>query len=185
VGHNGAGKSTLLGIVARTVYPTYGEVRVTGRVCPLLALGAGFHPDLTGRENIRLNASLLGVTEEDIDQRFDEVVEFSELKPFLDMPLQSYSSGMWVRLGFAVAVFAEPDVFLVDEVLAVGDKDFQQKCLDRMLELRESRTTFLVVSHNPDHIRLLCDRVVWIEHGVVRADGRVDEILPAYQEAKA
>jgi ABC-type polysaccharide/polyol phosphate transport system ATPase subunit len=181
IGHNGAGKSTLLGIVAGTVYPTSGAVSVTGRVCALLELGAGFHPDLTGRENIRLNASLLGLTRDETETKFDDIVAFSELEAFLDTPMRKYSSGMWVRLGFAVAVCARPDVMIVDEVLAVGDRDFQQKCLARIRELKDAGTAFLVVSHNADHLRFLCDRVLWIENGESRRDGPIEEVLREYE----
>ena len=183
VGNNGAGKSTLLGIVAGTVHPTRGRVSTAGRLCALLELGAGFHPDLTGRENIYLNASLLGLSRREACERFDEIVAFSELESFLETPLRKYSSGMWVRLGFAVAVCASPDVMIVDEVLAVGDQDFQEKCLARIQELKQRRTTFLVVSHNLAHVRYLCSRVVWIEHGRIRADGPAGQILEAYEHS--
>jgi len=183
VGHNGAGKSTLLGIVAGTVFPTTGTVRVSGRVCALLELGAGFHPDLTGRENIYLNASLLGLNREQTEARFDTIVEFSELGAFLDMPMWQYSSGMWMRLGFAVASVAEPDILIIDEILAVGDSDFRKKCLGRIRELRQKQTTFLFVSHNADHIRFLCDRAVWIEHGVTKSQGPVADVLDAYEQS--
>lgn len=184
VGHNAAGKSTLLGIVAGTVFPTTGEVEVTGRVCALLELGAGFHPDLTGRENVILNASLLGLNRREVEDRFEEIVAFAELEEFIDQPLRTYSSGMWIRLGFSVAVFAEPEILIIDEVLAVGDKDFQQKCIDRILKLKEEGTTFLFVSHAPDHVRLLCDRGIWIEHGVIEGDGDVETVLRLYEYTK-
>jgi len=183
VGHNGAGKSTLLGIVAGTIFPTTGAARTRGRLCALLELGAGFHPDLTGRENIHLNASLLGMTREQTEARFEEIVEFSELRSFLDMPMWQYSSGMWMRLGFAVASVADPEIMIVDEILAVGDADFRKKCLRRIQELKEKQTTFLFVSHNSDQIRFLCNRAVWIEHGEVRRDGPVGEVLDAYEQS--
>lgn len=184
IGHNGAGKSTLLGIVAGTVYPTRGRAEVNGRVCALLELGAGFHPDLTGRENVFLNASLLGLSRQEVEERFQWIVDFSELRDFIDSPMRTYSSGMWVRLGFSVAVFAEPEILIVDEVLAVGDKDFQQKCCDRIMELKNRGTTFLLVSHNATHIEFLCDRTIWIEHGVVKADGPAMEVVEQYENQK-
>ena len=184
IGHNGAGKSTLLGIVAGTIYPTLGRARITGRVSALLELGAGFHPDLTGRENVFLNASLLGMSRQQAEERFDRIVGFSELEEFIDSPIRTYSSGMWMRLGFAVAVFVEPEILIVDEVLAVGDADFQAKCCARILELKARGTTFLFVSHSEEQIRFLCSRVIWIEHGVVVADGGVEEVLRAYEQAR-
>lgn len=182
VGHNGAGKSTLLGLVAGTIYPTSGVVQVSGRVSALLELGAGFHPDLSGRENIYLNASLLGMSHEEAQERYDWIVRFSELGDFIDAPIRTYSSGMWVRLAFAVAVFVEPEILIVDEVLAVGDADYQTKCCHRILELKQKGVTFLLVSHSPAHLRFLCSRVIWIEHGQVVADGPVQDVLSAYEK---
>lgn len=180
IGRNGAGKSTLLGMIAGTVYPTLGRVAVTGRVGALLELGAGFHPDLTGRENISLNASLLGLQRPQIEARFDRIVEFSGLEEFIDVPLRNYSSGMQVRLGFSVAAHTDPEILLLDEVFAVGDKEFQQKCLDRMEQFRSQRKTMLFVGHNLETLQGICERAVWIEHGRVRADGAFEEIRRSY-----
>jgi ABC-type polysaccharide/polyol phosphate transport system ATPase subunit len=180
IGHNGAGKSTLLGMVAGTIHPTSGSVRTRGRVCALLELGAGFHPDLTGKENVFLNASLLGLSEAEAEERFEWIVDFAELRDFIDQPIRTYSSGMWVRLGFAVAVLADPEILIVDEVLAVGDADFQRKCMNRIMEMKQKGTTFLLVSHSADIIRFLCERAVWIEHGVVKQDGPAGYVLDCY-----
>jgi len=180
VGGNGAGKSTLLGLLAGTVYPTRGSISVSGRVGALLELGAGFHPDLTGRENIYLNASLLGLQKPQVDARFDRIVAFSGLEEFIDVPLRTYSSGMQVRLGFSVAAHTDPEIMLLDEVFAVGDQEFQHKCLDKMEEFRAQRKTMLFVGHNLETLRGICVRAVWIEHGRVRADGPFDEVHGKY-----
>jgi ABC-type polysaccharide/polyol phosphate transport system ATPase subunit len=180
VGRNGAGKSTVLEVVAGTIHPTEGTVRVTGRVAALLDLGAGFHADLTGRENIYLNASIFGLSRRDVDERFDAIVAFAELGEFIDFPLRGYSSGMVLRLGFAVAAHVDAEVLLVDEVLAVGDERFQQKCLARIQKFRAEGRTLVFVSHALDQVKSLCDRAVWIDHGVVRADGSAAEIVARY-----
>lgn len=183
MGGNGAGKSTTLGIVARTIRPTSGAVEVYGRVGALLELGAGFHPDLTGRENIYLNASLLGLGRDEVERQFRKIVAFSELFDFIDVPLRNYSSGMQVRLGFSVAIHIQPDILLMDEVFAVGDAHFQRKCIERVMAFKEAGKTLLFVSHNPDSVRRLCERVIWLDHGRVRADGPTDDILKAYAQA--
>lgn len=183
MGGNGAGKSTTLGIVARTIRPTTGTVEVNGRIGALLELGAGFHPDLTGRENIYLNASLLGLNREEVERHFHKIVVFSELMDFIDVPLRNYSSGMHVRLGFSVAVHINPDILLMDEVFAVGDAHFQRKCIERIMALKKAGKTLLLVSHNPESVKLLCERVIWLDHGRVRADGPTHEILPVYAQA--
>jgi len=183
VGRNGAGKSTLLGLVAGTIYPTCGSVTVSGRVGALLELGAGFHPDLTGKENIYLNASLLGLQKTQVDERFDRIVAFSGLEEFIDVPLRTYSSGMKVRLGFSVAVHTDPEILMLDEVFAVGDQEFQHKCLDKMKEFRLQRKTMLFVGHNLESLQGLCERAVWLEHGLVIADGPFDDILGRYVAA--
>jgi ABC-type polysaccharide/polyol phosphate transport system ATPase subunit len=183
MGGNGAGKSTTLGIVARTVIPTAGTVEVNGRVGALLELGAGFHPDLTGRENIYLNASLLGLNREEVERQFRKIVIFSELIDFIDVPLRNYSSGMQVRLGFSVAVHINPDILLMDEVFAVGDVHFQRKCIERVMSFKKEGKTLVFVSHSPESVKRLCERVIWLDHGHVCADGPTDEILPAYAQA--
>jgi ABC-type polysaccharide/polyol phosphate transport system ATPase subunit len=185
IGGNGAGKSTILGLVVGTVFPSAGTVRVRGRIGALLELGAGFHPDLTGRENIYLNASLLGMQREEVDERVGRIVEFSELKDFMDAPLRTYSSGMQVRLGFSVAVHLDPEILIMDEVLAVGDQHFQHKCIRRVREFREMGRTLLFVSHSPESVRQICDRAIWLDQGRVRADGSLDEVLPRYEKVMA
>ena len=183
MGSNGAGKSTLLGVVAGAVYPTGGTVRVSGRIGALLELGAGFHADLTGRENIFLNASLLGLTREEVEAKFQDIVAFSELGDFIDVQLRNYSSGMHVRLGFSVAVHMDPDILLMDEALAVGDQNFQKKCVARIRAFKDAGKTLLFVSHGPDLVRAMCDRVVWIDHGRVHMDGPADDVVAQYKAA--
>jgi len=180
IGGNGAGKSTLLGLVAGTIHPTSGDIHVKGRIGALLELGAGFHADLTGRENIYLNASLLGLKREEVEEQFPKILDFSELHEFIDVTLKSYSSGMNVRLGFSVAVHVHPEILLMDEVLAVGDQNFQHKCVSRILEFKREGKTLLFVSHTPAAVRALCERVIWLEHGRVQMDGPTNEVLDAY-----
>jgi ABC-type polysaccharide/polyol phosphate transport system ATPase subunit len=181
VGANGAGKSTLLSLVAGLAKPDRGRVTVNGRVTALLELGSGFHPDLTGAENVMLNAALLGYTERGIRQVFDRVVEFSEIAEFIHEPLRSYSSGMVLRLAFSVAVHVEAEVMIVDEVLAVGDKSFQAKCYDRIRELRRSGRTFFCVSHNRAMVEELCERAVWLDHGALVMDSAIGAVFEAYE----
>ncbi|MBI3997412.1 MAG: ABC transporter ATP-binding protein [Armatimonadetes bacterium] len=185
VGRNGAGKSTLLKVVSRVVRPTRGHVRVTGRVAPLLELGAGFHPELTGRENIFLNGSLLGRSQREIRNRLDEIVAFAELGEVIDAPLRTYSSGMVARLGFAVATAWQPEILILDEVLAVGDEAFQRKCRLRMADFSANGTTILLVSHNAATVREICQRAVWLDHGVIQAIGAAAEVTEAYRRAAA
>jgi ABC-type polysaccharide/polyol phosphate transport system ATPase subunit len=180
IGRNGAGKSTLLGLVAGSVYPTSGRVKVNGRLGALLELGAGFHPDLTGRENIYLNASLLGLGKDEIEQQFASILDFSELHDFIDVPLKNYSSGMQVRLGFSVAIHIDPDIIIMDEALSVGDTAFQTKCIQRIDTMKASGKTLLFVSHSAAQVESLCKRVIWLEHGKVRMDGPAADVLKAY-----
>jgi lipopolysaccharide transport system ATP-binding protein len=180
IGSNGAGKSTLLKIVSRILAPTSGQVEVNGRVSALLELGAGFHPDLTGRENVYLNGSIMGLSRSDIRRKFDQIVAFSELERFIDVPVKHYSSGMHVRLGFSVAVHTEPEVVLIDEVLAVGDQYFQRKCIERIIEMQREGVTICYVSHGLGSVRRLCSRAVWINDGTVAAEGNVDDTISAY-----
>ena len=182
-GSNGSGKSTLLKILTRVMYPYAGSLEVAGRVGALIEVKAGIHPELTGRENVYLYGSLLGLTRPDVRRRFDEIVEFAELAGAVDRAVKFYSSGMSMRLGFAVAAFLEPDVLLVDEVLAVGDATFQQKCLNRMRDVIESGTTLVFVSHDLPTIEAICARGVWLNDGVVRASGPVREALTNYRQA--
>lgn len=182
VGRNGSGKSTVLKLAARILRPTTGTVAVNGRISALLELGAGFHPDLSGRENIYLNGSVLGLSKHDLDSRFADIVAFSELAEFIDMPVKHYSSGMYMRLGFSVAVHVDPDILIVDEILAVGDYAFQTKCLDRIREMQRAGVTIVMVSHQLQTIRNLCSHAIWMDHGQVRAQGETDAVLPAYME---
>jgi lipopolysaccharide transport system ATP-binding protein len=183
IGANGSGKSTLLGVIAGVLRPETGTVEVQGRVAPLLELGAGFHPDLTGRENIELNGVLMGLTRREVKQRMEAIVAFSGLANSLHEPIRTYSSGMVARLGFSVAVHLEPDILLIDEILAVGDTHFQARCLERLTEFRRKGTTIVVVSHSLGEVRLLCDRVVWLEAGHVVMHGDSDEVVTAYEKS--
>jgi len=183
IGRNGSGKSTILKIIAGVTAPTEGRVYVRGRVSPLIELGAGFHPDLTGRENIFMNASILGMSNAQVRERFQDIVSFAELWEFIDMPVKRYSSGMYVRLGFAVAVHCEPDILLVDEVLAVGDLAFQEKCLRKMKEFQERGVTIVLVSHSLEMVQEFCHRVIWLDEGRVRAEGPPEVMIPLYREA--
>ncbi|NLI80096.1 MAG: ABC transporter ATP-binding protein [Deltaproteobacteria bacterium] len=180
VGRNGAGKSTLLKILSRITYPTSGTIKVNGRVASLLEVGTGFHEELTGRENIYLNGSILGMRRREIESRMDQIVAFSGVEQFLETPIKRYSSGMRLRLGFAVAAHLDADVMLVDEVLAVGDAEFQKKCLSAMDNLSESGRTVLFVSHNMEAVENLCERAIWIDDGIVRQDGPAREIIQNY-----
>jgi ABC-2 type transport system ATP-binding protein len=180
IGRNGAGKSTMLKVMARVLHPTRGRVVMQGHTAPLLELGGGFHPELTGRENIFLNMALLGFTHKQIDDLFDSIVEFSEIPEFIEAPLRTYSTGMVARLGFSVATSVRPEILLVDEVLSVGDAQFQQKCLDRMEAFRQGGTTIVIVSHSLGTVQSFCDRVLWLDHGEVQAIGEVGEVIEKY-----
>jgi len=185
VGPNGAGKSTILKLIARIIEPTSGRVVSWGRVGALLELGAGFHPELTGRENIYLNAALLGLKRSQVQRKMDEIIAFAEIERFIDVPVKHYSSGMFVRLGFSVAIHTEPDILLVDEVLAVGDATFQKKCLERIAALRRAGRTVVFVSHNLRLVQRLCDRVFWLEKGRIREVGPPDQVIRDYIAAVA
>jgi len=180
IGPNGAGKSTVLKLISRIIEPTSGQIAVNGRLSALLELGAGFHPDLTGRENIYLNGSILGLSRAEMQRKFDSIVSFAEMERFVDVPLKRYSSGMAMRLGFAVAVHVEPDVLLVDEVLAVGDYSFQAKCIEKIGEMRRKGVTILFVSHDLDTVQQLCDRVIWLHDGRIVLEGNSNEIVEKY-----
>lgn len=181
VGRNGAGKSTMLKVVSRVIRPTAGRVVVRGQVAPLLELGAGFHPELTGRENIYLNGTLIGHSRKEIETAFDSIVAFADLGDFIEGPLRTYSTGMVARLGFAVASAWDPDILILDEVLAVGDEAFQRKCFEKMRSFREAGSTVLMVSHSAATIREMCSRAAWLDHGVVQAVGAAAEVTEAYQ----
>ena len=180
IGRNGAGKSTMLKVISGILKPTEGSVTVRGNVAPMLELGSGFDFDLTGRENIFLNGAILGYEEEYLKSKYDEIVAFSELGQFIDQPIRNYSSGMLARLAFSVATVVVPEILIVDEVLSVGDADFQKKSLNRMMELMSGGTTVLFVSHNLGQIREMCSRVVWLEHGEVQMFGETDAVCDAY-----
>lgn len=180
VGKNGSGKSTLLKLITGILRPCRGTVGVNGTIAPLLELGAGFDPELTGRENIMMNGLILGMTEKDILARFDEIVDFAEIESFLDVPIKNYSSGMKSRLGFAVATSARADILIADEVLATGDKAFQAKCEKRMQELLQGGTTLLFVSHSAAAVKRLCQNVIWLHQGEIRASGQSSRVLAAY-----
>jgi ABC-type polysaccharide/polyol phosphate transport system ATPase subunit len=180
VGRNGAGKTTLLKVISRVLRPTAGTVEVRGLLAPLLELGAGFDPELSGRENVFLNGAILGRPRTEMVRRFPQIVDFAEIGDFIDAPLRTYSTGMVARLGFAVATDVEPDVLLIDESLSVGDIAFQQKCLDRIDAFRRRGATLVIVSHSPGLVRELCDHVIWLEHGRVAGDGAAPETLDAF-----
>jgi lipopolysaccharide transport system ATP-binding protein len=181
IGRNGAGKSTLLKILSRVTAPTSGRIRVKGRVASLLEVGTGFHPELTGRENIYLNGAILGMTRQEVTRKFDEIVDFAEVEKFIDTPVKRYSSGMYVRLAFAVAANLDADILLVDEVLAVGDAAFQRKCLSKISEIGIGGRTIFFVSHSMPAITSLCERVIWIEKGLFAQDGSSQQVVIAYQ----
>lgn len=181
IGRNGAGKSTMLKVVSRVLRPTKGRVIVRGRVSPLLELGAAFHHELTGHENVYLNAALLGHSQTDVDEKFSEIVEFADIGGFIGAPLRTYSTGMVARLGFAVATAWEPDVLVLDEVLAVGDEAFQAKCHDRINSFRDHGATVLLVSHNAQVVRSICQQAAWIDQGEIQAIGEPEEIVGLYR----
>jgi len=182
IGHNGAGKSTLLRLLAGVSQPTTGTVTIRGRIAPLLSVGVGFHPEMTGRENVFVNGMLLGLNRSEIRARFDEIVEFAGLADFIDTPVKFYSSGMFMRLGFSVAVQVDPDVLIVDEVLAVGDIAFQLRCLDRMRDLQRAGTTIMFVSHHLHAVNLLCPRAVVVDHGQISFDGPTEAAIARYHQ---
>ncbi len=184
IGNNGAGKSTLLKLVARVLRPTTGRIVVKGNVAPLLEFGAGFHPELTGRENVYLNGAILGFSRKQMDEKFNRIVDFAELWEFIDAPIRTYSSGMLARLGFAVATDIQPEVLLIDEVLSVGDESFQRKSAGRMQEFRQRGATILLVSHNMATIDEICHRAAWIDHGQLKAIGTPEEVIQAYRQSQ-
>jgi ABC-type polysaccharide/polyol phosphate transport system ATPase subunit len=185
IGRNGSGKSTLLKIITGILKPTSGTVAVNGRIAALIELGAGFHPEITGRENIVINGIMLGLTRREIEQRFDSIVEFSGISDFIDQPVKTYSSGMYVRLGFAVAVHVDPDVLLIDEVLSVGDEEFSAKCVAKIQEMKYRGVTLVFVTHQLDQVRNLCDRALWLDHGQVEAIGDPVRVVDHYLQEVA
>lgn len=184
IGHNGAGKSTLLKVISGIMKPTKGMIEAHGNIVPMLELGSGFDMELSGRENIYLNGAILGYSEEFLNEKYDEIVAFSELGNFIEAPLRTYSSGMLARLAFSVACIVEPEILIVDEILSVGDADFQEKSRARMMELMTGGTTVFFVSHSLKQIREMCNKVVWLEHGKIQAIGKTEEICNMYEGAK-
>ena len=180
IGTNGSGKSTLLKLMTKIIYPNKGKVITNGKLTSLLELGAGFHPDFTGRENIYFNASIFGLTRKQIESRIDEIIEFSELGELIDTPVRTYSSGMYMRLAFSVAINVDAEILLIDEILAVGDQHFQDKCFNKLMELKNSDKTIVIVSHSLDSVKKLCNRAVWIYEGKVRMDGDTSEVIDEY-----
>lgn len=182
VGRNGCGKSTTLKLLTRIMYPDSGTISVKGRVSALIELGAGFHPDMSGRENIYINAAIFGLSRKEIDSRLDSIIEFSELGQYIDNPVRTYSSGMYMRLAFSVAINVDADVLFVDEILAVGDIAFQEKCFRKLQEIKEAGTTIVIVSHSLGQIEAICDRSIWINEGKIVADGNPKEVHSRYME---
>lgn len=183
IGVNGSGKSTLLKLMTKIIYPTKGTIKINGKLTSLLELGAGFHPDFSGRENIYFNASIFGLTKQEIDRRLKTIIDFSELGEFIDSPVRTYSSGMYMRLAFSVAINVDADILLIDEILAVGDQHFQDKCFAKLHELKENENkTIVIVSHDLKQVKNLCDRAIWIREGKVEMDGNPKEVIDKYLE---
>lgn len=180
IGVNGSGKSTLLKLMTQIIFPNKGTIETKGKLTSLLELGAGFHPDFSGRENIYFNSSIFGLTKKEIDERLEQIIEFSELKDFIDNPVRTYSSGMYMRLAFSVAINVDADILLIDEILSVGDQHFQEKCFNKMRELKKEGKTMVFVTHSMDSVRNLCDRAVWLYDGKVRMDGNTSEVVNEY-----
>ena len=180
IGVNGSGKSTLLKLMTKIIYPNKGKITTNGKLTSLLELGAGFHPDFTGRENIYFNAAIFGLTKQEIDNRLDKIIEFSELGEFIDSPVRTYSSGMYMRLAFSVAINVDADILLIDEILAVGDQHFQDKCFAKLEELKNSGITIVIVTHSLGSVKQLCNRAIWLFNGEVRMDGNDDEVIDEY-----
>ncbi len=183
IGTNGSGKSTLLKLMTKIIYPNKGKIETNGKLTSLLELGAGFHPDFSGRENIYFNASIFGLTRKEIDSRLEQIIEFSELGTYIDNPVRTYSSGMYMRLAFSIAINVDADILLFDEVLSVGDEHFQNKCLEKMRELKREGKTMVFVSHSMESVRKLCDRTIWLRDGKIEMDGKTDEVVDAYVKA--
>lgn len=182
IGVNGSGKSTLLKLMTKIIYPTTGKIEINGKLTSLLELGAGFHPDFTGRENIYFNASIFGLTAKEIDSRINEIISFSELGELIDSPVRTYSSGQYMRLAFSIAINVDAEILLIDEILAVGDQHFQEKCFSKLMELKNNGKTIVIVSHSLDSLKRFCDRAVWINSGEVAMDGKIQEVIDRYLE---
>lgn len=183
IGTNGSGKSTLLKLMTKIIYPNKGRIETKGKLTSLLELGAGFHPDFSGRENIYFNASIFGLTKKEIDERIEDIIEFSELQNFIDNPVRTYSSGMYMRLAFSVAINVDADILLIDEILSVGDEHFQNKCFKKMLELKEQGKTMVFVTHSMESVRKLCNRTIWLKDGKIKMDGETNEVTKEYIKA--
>ena len=182
IGKNGCGKSTTLKLLTKIIYPSAGSVVVKGKVSALIELGAGFHPDMSGRENIYINAAIFGLTKKQIDAKLDDIIEFSGLDEYIDNPVRTYSSGMYMRLAFAVAINVEAEVLFIDEILAVGDAAFQEKCFNKLIEIRDKGTTIVIVSHSLGQIEKICGRSIWIKDGKIQMDGKPAEVHAKYME---
>lgn len=183
IGTNGSGKSTLLKLMTKIIYPTSGKIITRGKIASLLELGAGFHPDFTGRENIYFNAAVFGLSKKEIDKRLNDIINFSELGELIDTPVRTYSSGMYMRLAFSIAINVDADILLIDEILAVGDQHFQDKCFDKLKEFKNDKNkTIVIVSHSLDSVKMLCNRAIWIYDGKVRMDGKPEEVIKSYLE---
>ena len=180
IGVNGSGKSTLLKLIAKILYPTTGEIITSGKIATLIELGAGFHPDLTGKENVYLNGAILRMTKKEIDEKFNDIVKFAELEKFIDIPLRNYSSGMKMRLGFSIAVHVNPDILLIDEVLAVGDAAFKQKCYEKIRYFQRKQKTILYVSHNLESVKNICNWTIWLDKGKIIKQGNSNEVVNDY-----
>lgn len=183
IGTNGSGKSTLLKLMTKIIYPTSGKIITRGKIASLLELGAGFHPDFTGRENIYFNAAVFGLSKKEIDKRLNDIIDFSELGELIDTPVRTYSSGMYMRLAFSIAINVDAEILLIDEILAVGDQHFQDKCFDKLKEFKNDKNkTIVIVSHSLDSVKMLCNRAIWIYDGKVRMDGKPEEVIKSYLE---
>lgn len=185
IGVNGSGKSTLLKLMTKIIYPNKGKIETNGKLTSLLELGAGFHPDFSGRENIYFNASIFGLTRKEIDNRLNQIIEFSELQDFIDNPVRTYSSGMYMRLAFSVAINVDADILLIDEILSVGDQHFQEKCFRKIEELKQEGKTIVFVTHGMDSVRRFCTRAVWLHEGSIKLDGEIEEVVNRYIEETA
>lgn len=185
IGVNGSGKSTLLKLMTKIIYPNKGKIETHGKLTSLLELGAGFHPDFSGRENIYFNASIFGLTKKEIDARLENIIEFSELGSYIDNPVRTYSSGMYMRLAFSVAINVDADILLIDEILSVGDQHFQEKCFKKMQELKQEGKTMVFVTHSMESVKSLCDRAVWLYEGKIRMDGNTEEVVNEYLSVTA
>ncbi|MBP3920863.1 MAG: ABC transporter ATP-binding protein [Bacilli bacterium] len=180
IGVNGSGKSTLLKLMTKIIYPNKGKININGKLTSLLELGAGFHPDFSGRENIYFNASIFGLTRSEIDKRIDDIIDFSELHDFIDNPVRTYSSGMYMRLAFSIAINVDADILLIDEILAVGDQHFQDKCFSKLKSLKKEGKTIVIVTHSMPQVREFCDRAIWLYQGEIKMDGKVEDVVCEY-----